>query len=180
MTEPDLSGPLPTFKLPHELISEALAGTYLAWRELAGSRFAPSRKEIAPDSFKAVLDSIFLIDVIDDGADFRFVLAGERIVEFMGGRHAGKLVSKLPSSPFFERMTRLLQRCIHTKRPVAVGPIRTVRGGREYLETEVVFLPLSDNGMSVTGLMGAVHFSPARDLEWPTKISDDELTQKSA
>ena len=51
---------------------------------------------------------------------------------------------------------------------------------REYLETEVVFLPLSDNGVSVTSLMGAVHFSPARDQGWPTKLLDNEPARKSA
>src|SRR5471032_3351965 len=70
------------FKLASELIDERLKRAYEAWRELAGARFAPTRREIAPSRFKFVLSDLFLVEVIDGGADSRLALAGETVIRF--------------------------------------------------------------------------------------------------
>jgi len=164
MSEPTLlRPPAQESKPPHQLTSGPLAGSYLAWRALCGDRFAPTRKEIDPARFKPVLGSIFVMDVVDDGADFRFVLGGERIVAMMGQRLRGTLLSAQPRTPFFEGMASLYQRCVHTKEPVAVGPMRMGREGHDYLDIEVLVLPLSESGTSVTNLLGVIHISPVRD-----------------
>ena len=47
---------------------------YCSSEGLAGERFATSRKQINPSQFKPVLGQVFLVDVIDNGDDFRFAL----------------------------------------------------------------------------------------------------------
>ncbi len=169
MSEPTLvRPPAQGFKPPQQLISGPLSGSHQAWHALRGDRFAPSRKEIEPARFKPVLGSIFVMDVLDDGADFRFVLGGESVVHLMGRRLRGKLLSGQPQTPFFKGMARLFVECVRTKAPVAVGPMRTVREGNDYLEIEVLVMPLSDTGTSVTSLLGAIHFSRVRDPVWAT------------
>src|SRR5262244_651403 len=116
MSEPNLVRPPAQSSKPlQQLASGPLAGSYQAWRVLCGDRFAPSRKEVDPARFKPVLGSIFVMDVVDDGADFRFVLGGERVVEMMGQRLRGKLLSAQPRTPFFQGMASLYLRCVRAK-----------------------------------------------------------------
>ena len=164
MSRPNLVRlPAQSSKPPQQLISGPLAGCYTAWRALCGDRFAPTRKEIDPAQFKPTLGSIFVVEVVDDGADFRFALGGERIVEMMGQRLRGELLSAQPRTPFFVGMNNLYLRCLHAKEPVAVGPMRTVREGTDFLELEVLVMPLSDTGTTVTSLLGAIHISRVRN-----------------
>lgn len=160
MSEPTLvRPPAQNAKSPQQLANAELTNSYQAWRALCGDRFAPTRKEIDPARFKPVLGSIFVMDVVDDGADFRFVLGGERVVQMMGQRLRGELLSSQPATPFYEGMRNLFFGCTRSKKPIAVGPMRLVRGELDHLEIEVLVLPVSDNGASVTSLLGVIHSS---------------------
>ena len=150
------------FKPVAALQSETLRLAFATWQELAADRFAPSRREVSPARFKVMLASIFLVEVVDDAEDFKFVLGGQKLIQFMGGRHAGRYLSGLPKSEFYDRMRRIFTRCASTRLPVAIGPIPTARDGREYLSIELIVLPLSDDGVTVTGLLGVAELSPPR------------------
>jgi hypothetical protein len=167
----------PSFKPPEELVSERLARTYQTWQELRGARFAPSRKDITPSRFKDVLRDVFLIDVVDDGADFRFALGGDTLVRFLGNRLTmGMLLSTISGSLFHKRAIRAFRECINTKLPVATGPSRATLYEREFLSLEVLVLPLSETGHSVTSLMGAIHISPMPDETAPRDNTDNQPT----
>jgi hypothetical protein len=103
---------------------------------------------------------LWAVDVIDDGADFRFRLAGDNIAQFLEGLHAGMLLSELPQSPFYERLRQTLAHCVEHKQPVAVGPIRSGYEGKEHWEMEAVVLPLSEDGKIINCLMGAMELWP--------------------
>jgi len=147
-----------TFKTPDHLQSNRLLRTYVQWRRLAGERFAPTRSEIAPAQFKSDLAHVFLMDVLDEGSDFRFRLGGERIVEFMGGRHAGRLLSDFVGLPAYEQMHRFFQAAVKRRTAVAAGPVSLNRDGREAVAMEVLAMPLSDDGTGVTDVFGAMDF----------------------
>lgn len=150
---------LPPFKTPDQLQGKPLIDAYAAWRTLKGARFAPRRDEIRPTQFKPVLASAFLIEVVEGGADFRVVLAGDRIARFLSGRLAKDvLLSTLPASLFQTRAFRALRHCTEAKAAVAVGPSRGMQTGG-FLSLEVLLVPLSDDGAAVTGIFGAIHVS---------------------
>jgi hypothetical protein len=151
------------FKPVSELVNARLLDAYRTWRELAGTRFAPARRDIAPAKFKAALGNLFLVDVLADGTDFRLALAGDTVVRFLGSEYkVGKLLSEVTPSPFRERSFRLFQRVVESKAPVVLGPVRTLHDKHGYFDNEAVVLPLSDEGASVTGLMGVIHLSLAK------------------
>jgi hypothetical protein len=161
MRRPQPSATPTLFKSTVELSAASLVRIHRSWRQIANARFAPARKEIAPAFFKQDLDWIFLIEVVGGGSDFRLGLAGERVVRFLGSEfEPGKLLSRIPSSPFNERSALVFRRCVTTMAPVALGPMRTLHGDRDFFDIEIVVLPLSDDAVSVTGLMGGVHLSP--------------------
>jgi hypothetical protein len=145
-----------SFKSAKELVSERLVGVLDAWKRTAGERMAPKREQITPSLLRNALPWIWMIDVIDGGKDFRFRIAGERIVQFLGRRHAGELLSDNLDNPFFQRMRTILVECHLHKKPVAVGPIRSNLKGKEFFEIEVVVMPLSEDGEHVTTLFGAL------------------------
>lgn len=139
-----------------QLESERLIGVYEAWRRIAGERMAPRRDEITPTLVKTALPWVWMIDTVDGGKDFRFRIAGDRIIQFMGRRYAGHLVSEFADQPFFQDMRGVLEACTVEKRPMVVGPGRSKLSGKEHTELEVVVLPLSEDGVNVTTLFGAM------------------------
>lgn len=139
----------------HGLTSEKLRATYEVWNELRASRIGPRRDEIAPARLRAVLPWTFMIDVVDGGQDFRFRFAGDRIIQFMGRRFAGALLSEQGANPFFERMRAMYSACATTIAPVTSGVVRTTYPGKEFLEIEALVLPLSEDGVTVPTLFGA-------------------------
>lgn len=146
------------------LTSERLAGVLAAWKQVSKGRMAPKREEITPALVKNALPWIWMIDTVDGGRDFRFRLAGDRIIQFMGRRYAGSLLSEFIGEPFFQHMRHILVACVEQKRPLMVGPGRSKMKGREYLELEVLALPLSENSEQVSTIFGAMEIrAPSRD-----------------
>jgi hypothetical protein len=145
-----------SFKSADHLVSERLVGVLDAWKRTASGRMAPKREEITPSLLRTALPWIWMMDVLDGGKDFRFRIAGERVIEFMGRRHAGELLSDNLDNPFFQRMRAILAECHLRKKPVAAGPIRSNLKGKEFFEMEIVVMPLSEDGQHVTTLFGAM------------------------
>lgn len=137
------------------LTSAKLAAALAVWSEAAAGRFGPARDEITPARLRGVTASTFMIDVVDGGADFRFRFAGDRVIQFMGRRLAGSLLSEFAGTPFFDGMQRFFHGCVAGKRPIATGPSRATYPGKEHFEMEVLVLPLTADGVKVTGLFGA-------------------------
>jgi len=148
------------YKPAHALASAILAGVHATWEQVSAGRLAPRRDEITPALLKTALPWIWMIDVVDGGADFRFRVAGDRVVQFMGRRYAGELLSAAGGTPFFQRMRAVLEACIRRREPVALGPLRSIKEGKEFLEMEVLVLPLSEDGSEITTLFGALETRP--------------------
>lgn len=137
------------------LNSEKLKGAYDAWESLRSGRVGPTRDELSPSVLRAVLASTFMIDVVDDGRDFRFRFAGDRVIQFMGRRFAGMLLSELTGSSFFDNMRAMYSGCVASRGPVTSGVRPVTYPGKEFLEVEAMVLPLSDDAKNVTHLFGA-------------------------
>jgi hypothetical protein len=148
-------------KSPETLTSAQLATVHEAWKQAASGRFAPKREEITPAPMKSALAWIWMIDVVEGGRDFRFRIAGDRVIQFLGRRYAGHHLSEFQDEPFFQRMRAILEACVRGKEPVAAGPVRSNLKGKEFLEMEVIALPLSEDGRNVTGICGALDVRPA-------------------
>ena len=135
------------------LTSDKLAATHAVWRELAAGRIGPKRDEVTPAKLRGVTAYTFMVDVVD--GDFRFRFAGDRVIQFMGSRLAGTFLSEYLGTPFFDGMKRFFVGCVAGKRPLANGPRRATYPGKEHIEMEVLVLPLSDDGVHVTAIIGA-------------------------
>jgi hypothetical protein len=144
----------------HERLKDMLD----TWMRVAAGRVGPRREEISPALLRGALGWVWFVDVIDGGADFRFRLGGDRVIQFMGRRYAGELLSASDEDPFFQRMRAMFLACVRDRRPITVGPERTIKKDRAFLEMEVLALPLSEDGETVTGLCGAIALRPLGEL----------------
>jgi hypothetical protein len=142
------------FKSPTALLSPRLMVLFKVWQELAGARIAPKKSEITPAKLRNIMTSVWVMDVVGDAEDFRFRFAGDRIVQFMGRRYGGSLLSEHRDNPFFAGMQLTLAHCATTKAPLAIGPMRSTYENREYLEVEVAALPLSEDGVKIDAICG--------------------------
>ncbi len=135
------------------LTSDKLIGVHKIWRELAGTGLGPKREDITPARLRSAIAWTFLVDAGAD--DFKFRFAGDRIIQFMGMRLQGSLLSQHRGTPFFDGMHGFFSRCAATATPLVHGPAKATYPGKEHLEMEVMVLPLSDDGKAVSGLLGA-------------------------
>lgn len=150
---------VPIIKDAGALVSPRLREIFALWRSLTpAGEFAPKREAIALSKVRGLAPWTWMIDVVDDGADFRMRIAGERVIEFLGRRYAGTLLSDVKGEAFFDGMRLFCTRIANTRSPLAIGPLPALHPGREYLEIEVLGLPLSQDGESVTGLFGGFDF----------------------
>jgi hypothetical protein len=162
----------PRLKSPDALVNRELADAYRAWLKVANGRFAPTRREVSPKNMKPVLATAFLLDVIDGGADFRLSLGGDKILRFLMNRLSpGMRLSEVAGTLFHERALRMMRYCVDTMLPVAAGPSQAALEGREFFSTEVLVLPLSDDGETVTSLLGAIHLAPLKPVEEPSQVA---------
>jgi len=148
------------FKPAAALVGDRARATYALWESVKGSRLAPKRQEITLALVRTLAPWMWIVEVVDDGKDFRFRQAGDRVVQFVGRRYSGMVLSELPSDPFYDRLQNILRCCWNQKAPVAFGPVRSAHPGKEHWEVEVVALPLSDDGDKVTALFGVVELWP--------------------
>lgn len=163
-----------TADFAQKLTSDKLKAAYAVWDAARASRIGPRREEIVPANLRGVLTFTYMMDVVDAGRDFRFRFAGDRIIQFMGRRFAGELLSKQTSSAFFDNMRQIFSACVAARAPITSGVRQATYPGKDFLEVEAMVLPLSDNGSDVTHLFGAFEtwqlgtHSPAQpDLSQP-------------
>ena len=156
-------GRWPARRLP--TLDSELAATGLTlkleeyWHSVRHGRLMPAREDIDPAGMRRLLPNVFLLDVVDRPARFRWRLAGTRIGDLENAEHTGKWLEETihhTQDPFLAycRMT------VGERRPTCHAALRyDVDGGsRPLIRT---LLPLSEDGQSVSMLLGAIDYSPA-------------------
>ena len=135
--------------------SEKLLAVYAIWMELAAGRIGPQRAELTPAHLRRTTSWTFTVDVVDGGTDFRFGFAGDKLMQFLEQRCAAPTLAGMRGSHFFDAAGELFRTCIASKKPLVSCPQPTFYRGKEHLEREVLLLPLSEDGVNVTGILGA-------------------------
>jgi len=133
---------------------------YIYWEQRRGERRFPARRDLDPLDFRSALGHITLIDVLYDPLRFRFRLHGTDLVRRAGYDMTGKMIEELPNPT--NRAT-LIERCralVETRQPIRIADKRPL-GTRVY-GYEAVWLPLGENGLTVTMLMGGLVYRDSR------------------
>jgi hypothetical protein len=70
------------------------------WDDLRGKRPLPRAQEVDALEMRPALGYVMLVDVIDDGCDFRYRLFGSIVASVSGFDLTGSVVSEHPASPY--------------------------------------------------------------------------------
>jgi hypothetical protein len=164
--------PEPMPDLESQLIDERLRRLFVYWRGLRDTRRMPARRELDPIAFRYLLGHICLIDVHRDPLRFRVRLHGTAMCARIHMDLTGKFLDEMPES---DLKTYLVERCcglVETAEPLRIEHEREFEG--RIHRYEALWLPLAEDGTTVTMLMLAMIYPPER----PFRFTD--LTRATA
>ncbi len=142
--------------LPHP--THAFVRAY--WESKRRGRLMPARADIDPVEMKAHLGWIVLADVLPDGADFRLRLVGTLVTDYFLRDGTGRTIKE----SFAEADPAVTDSVLAAFRTVVRErvPLRSFGRagwlGQEFLDFDLLLLPLSADGEHVDIVMGAFTF----------------------
>lgn len=131
--------------------------SYDYWKQKRGDRLMPARSDIDPADIQKILPHVFLLDVRQQPLDFRYRLIGSKMDEHMLGRYTGLWMSQIPHQRPPSRIWANCRKVALEGRPL-VGDTPYIGKGSEFLTTEDLIMPLSDDGLTVEMLFVTVGF----------------------
>lgn len=135
-------------------IEELFSRVDAVWREARGGQPMPRRADISPVKLGSVLQYVSLLDVVAaDPLNFRYRLIGEYLSKSYGRNITGSLHTDhfevAAERPFYDAYVR----CAKTAAPQdMIANFKNANGTPHCAQARV--WPLSDDGSTVTGLLG--------------------------
>ena len=145
---------------PRSFTRFELAAVHNYWLSKLRGRQMPSREDIVPGELTPQLHQILLADVLDDGRDFRYRLLGTRLTRYFPERATGKTFTEA-LAPFGAASVAgtisVYRKIVKTRQPALI------KGPGEYYHQdaktfEAVLMPLSNDDLRVTMVLGAFEF----------------------
>lgn len=130
------------------------------WRDLCGDRDWPHAQDVVAADMKDMWDFSFVIDTSGDKPSFRHF--GKWQAEFYGSDMSGRGLVELTRDTLAERSTRYMPEVLRRHIPITYGGEVTEPGGRKILYRSIL-MPLSDDGATVTGILGGSNCKLASD-----------------
>lgn len=136
---------------------------YSYWCTRCQNGRLPRRADIDPADIPRLLPYLTIVEVVPDQRRYVYRLVGTKEVEIRGRDPTGKSVAEAFYGPSVEEAHVFYDQAVATARPVYddspfIGP-----DGR-YNDDEMLFLPLSDDGQTVTRILLISQSSPTPDF----------------
>jgi hypothetical protein len=148
-----------TFPLP-DPIPSGLAPLFRYWDEKRGSRRMPRRADIDPAELVRYLPALMIVDVVADDRRYVYRLVGTREVEARGRDPTGRAVGEAFIGASREGVFGNYDCVCLIGRPHV--DLETVISNRNRLDnSHVIFLPLSEDGETVSQILVYTDFNPA-------------------
>src|SRR5262245_54703019 len=134
---------------------------YDYWLKKRGDRLMPARSDLDPaDMPKHLLPGICLVDVVPDQRRYVYRLVGTADVEVRGHDPTGKSVFEVFVGPAIDDVLSNYDRVVSSRAP-HVDPQHFRASTGRYVTEATIFLPLSDDGVSVNKVLV---FSQSREM----------------
>jgi hypothetical protein len=154
---------------PRDLTHPTLAFLRAYWERKRGSNPMPSRADISPLEMKEHLGWIILLESLPDHSDFRYRLVGTRVTQYFLADATGRTITQAFAESGPEATKGAAAKAviaIHRKTARDRVIMRSYGGagwlGRDYLEFDSIYLPLSDDGVFVNMILSAFTFDAAK------------------
>ena len=127
------------------------------WESKRGNRAMPSRADISPSQLKEHLGWVMILEALPGQRDFRYRLIGTLVTQYFSSDSTGRTVMEAfePSGEAVARSVNSVFRKVARDRVVmrTAGDAGWLAEGME--EFEAIYLPLSDDGETVTHILHA-------------------------
>lgn len=137
---------------PEQLRSEPARHVLAHWSSLADGARLPGYRQVDPADLRPALGYVLLLDVLEDGWDFRYRLFGSTISSVSGFDLTGKLLSEHPASAYVAEFSIAVGRAA-TRRRQPIYSLRHPVGAQDTSLWEQLVLPLADENGHVVRLM---------------------------
>lgn len=119
----------------------------------------PRRADIRPEELKDLLPYLFLVNVAGPPIEFVFRLTGTAITQWAGRDYTGATLNERDFGSNWRQVFEDYETARRTRRPChSIGPASWQR--REFLLCERIVTPLSNDGVTVDMLFGALCVIP--------------------
>lgn len=143
-------------------IPPGLGPVHRYWERKRGSRPMPRRADIDPAELVGFLPALMIVDVVADERRYVYRLVGTREVQARGRDPTGRPVGEAFLGASREGVLANYDRVQATGQPVV--DLKTVITNRERLgNSHVIFLPLSEDGQTVSQILVYTDFEPPAD-----------------
>jgi hypothetical protein len=129
---------------------------YAIWDRLRGDREMPARRDFDPTQVPRLLSRMFLVDVLAGPPQrrFRTRLQGTEEVRYHGADWTGSFVHEMTDRESADRLCAVGERIVASREPwFSTGRLYWLPE-KPFYHFESVLLPLSDDGATVTMIMG--------------------------
>jgi len=139
----------------HEVTDPRVKGAYEYWLKVRGDKPMPARSDIDPLDLKFCLGWTSLVEVIHEPSRrFRYRLDGSQLASLTGWDLTGRYLDEMQDAAYRELVLMIYSRVADTGAPMFI------RNSEEWTDfgylTESVTLPLSNDGVRVTGLLDVI------------------------
>jgi hypothetical protein len=145
---------------PTRLDHPVLAAVHQYWSMKRGDRLMPARADIDPLELRDYLGWIVIMDVLEDGADFRYRLVGTKVTHYFGADGSGRTISECFASLGTDVVRDALdvhRRVVWKRQPLRVyGEVPLMAHQRGVFDS--LHMPLSDDGETANMLISAFTF----------------------
>lgn len=118
-------------------------GLYEHWAKAKGDTLMPRLKDMRPTELKELTPFVYIINVLDDGADFSIRFMGSAITQSIGADYTGEKLSDFPNHPSTWR-AEIYRDVIVRKKPIFTA-VDLGDFERDFTKTESVLLPLAND-----------------------------------
>jgi hypothetical protein len=131
------------------------------WRTLLDDRRFPSFADLEPAVIPEIWANSFVLEVFDDGEEPVFRAVGDELSDYAGFPLVGRRPSELPSETLPAVSVAYIDEVLEKGVPIS-------RGGQFYKDDGIkvlyrsIILPMSDDGETISGLLGAAN---CREIE---------------
>lgn len=143
------------------------------WRDKARGRPMPARSDISPRDLKDILRHVLVLErVSQNPSRYRFRLVGTGLTQ-MAGELTGKMVDEVVPPEHLSRWVGCGDLILDGGQPMRfLGRVHLK--GREYLNAENLYVPLSNDAGQPTFVMGLCRYTPRRsenEESWESQIA---------
>lgn len=141
-----------------DLAHPELRALFRFWKERAGDRAAPARKDFDALDLKQWLPHLQMVDVLEDFSDVRYRVIGTWIGEFYGKDDTGKTFAEIGLNDQRHQVLSEFLTAARSMTPhVIVRPFYGREEIKEYVPAERIILPLSEDGLSCDKLLSGIY-----------------------